>query len=92
MVPPWPAQSPDGRVDVGHRDQQAHRRAVERLRHGELVEVARVVVVDRDPVEPAQVVDGAAAQALGLLERVRLAHDVGAVLAARALRKVAVGK
>ena len=30
-----------GRVDVGHRDQQAHRGAVERLRNGELVEVGK---------------------------------------------------
>jgi len=51
--------------------------AVQRLGDAELVEVARVVVVDREPGQAAQVVDAgtrrgaAAARRLGLLQRLR---------------------
>ena len=47
----------DERVDVGDRDEDLHRAVGERLGDGELVEVARIVVVDRGPQQLAQVAD-----------------------------------
>ena len=64
----------DRRVHVGHGHEQLHRPCGEGLGHRELVEVARVVVVDRHPRELPQVADGgprlddALAEGLGLRE------------------------
>ena len=46
-----------GGVDVGDGDENLHHTARHRLRNGELVEVAGIVVVDRGPEETAQVAD-----------------------------------
>ena len=48
----------DRRVHVGHGHEQLHRPSGEGLGHRELVEVARVVVVDRRPRAVPQVADG----------------------------------
>ena len=50
----------DYRVDVGHGDETAHFPAAQVFGDGELVEIARVVVVDRAPEEVAHVAHAAA--------------------------------
>jgi len=47
----------DQRVDVGDRDEDPHRTVRQLLRDGQLVEVHRVVVVDRHPQRVAQVAE-----------------------------------
>ena len=50
---------PDERVDVGDGDEDPHRAAGQRLGDRELVEVARIVVVDRCPRQTAQIANAA---------------------------------
>ena len=71
------AAGPHQGVDVGHRHQQARAAGGQRLGHAQLVQVARVVVVDGKPGQVAQVADGAVAlraglaRVLGLLQGLR---------------------
>src|SRR5258705_12763199 len=45
----------DERVDVSDRDQQLHLAGGARLRNGQLIEVTRVVVVDRAPGQTTEI-------------------------------------
>ena len=53
----------DRGADVGHRHQHPGAASGERLGHGELVEVARIVVVDRAPRQVPQVAHAGAVRA-----------------------------
>ncbi len=66
----------DGGIDVGDRDQDLHLSVGLRLRDRELIEVARVVVVDRGPEEAPQIADGRARFGDSLREGVRLREDL----------------
>jgi hypothetical protein len=63
----------DQRVDVGDRDQDARGPVAVRNRYRQLVEVARVVVVDRRPEQMAQIAHGSVGRGRGARDRVRLA-------------------
>ena len=67
----------DGGVHVGHGHQELHGARGEGLRHGELVEVPRVVVVDRHPGKAPQVADSRARRDGALGERRRLREGRG---------------
>ena len=60
------------RVDVGDRDEHLDRPLAHRRGDGELIEVARVVVVDRAPQEIAKVPDRGARVGRGLPDRLGL--------------------
>ena len=67
----------DEGVDVGDRDEHPRRVTGERLGHRQLIEVARVVVVDRAPEELAQVPHGLFGRLSRCRERRRLGQCVG---------------
>ena len=82
------------RVDVRNRDKNLHPPAALRLRHRQLIEIARVVVVDRAPRQVAQVTDPGAARKRRGPDRAQLLEGRGgeirleAVLAHQAARDV----
>ena len=80
------AAARDRRVDVGHRDEEAHRAVGKLLGHRQLVEVARVVVVDRDPGEGAQVLDAPVGPGRWPGDRLRLGDDGGREVGLEAAR------
>src|ERR1019366_6000751 len=63
----------DDRVDVGHRDEKLNRTALGWHRDRELVEIARIVVVDRCPEQATKVAERRASGG-------RCSGDGGAVL------------
>ena len=65
----------DQRVDVRDRDEDLHLPGGQRLGDGELVEVARVVVVDRAPEPVAEVADRGIARDGGRRQRADLGQD-----------------
>ena len=67
----------DERVDVRDGDEDPHRAARERLRDRELIEVTRVVVVDRRPQEAAEVANRAAGARRRRGDGGRLGEDGG---------------
>jgi hypothetical protein len=65
------------RVHVGHGDEDAHAPVTGVLAPAELVEVARVIVVDRAPAEVAEVADAVAFLVRRTVDGVQLFADLG---------------
>ncbi len=65
----------DDRVDVGHRDEDPHRAAVGWRRDRELIEIARIVVVDRRPQQAAKVAERSAGGGRRSRDCVALRHS-----------------
>ena len=65
------------RVDIGHCNQQLDTAVGQRLARGELVEVERVVVVERAPRQRAHVDDARIAVTTGAADRSQFAFDCG---------------
>ncbi len=70
----------DDRVDVGHRDEDLHRAALGRHRDRELIEIARIVVVDRGPEQAAKVAERPAVGGRRGGDRVGLLHHCGGII------------
>ena len=67
----------DDRIDVRDGDQDFDRARSEPLRHGQLVQVRRRVVVDRTPQPVAQIANRALRRLRGALDALQLLQGIG---------------